>query len=68
MSQLRHGEEIVTVARGTCNVCKQPILSGKAVQLSKYTTRLRHMECMPKSDSRGGGILGNKKTGKALSE
>jgi hypothetical protein len=66
MSDLRHGEEIVTVAGGTCNVCKVKIVPGKAVQLSKYTSRLRHVECLPKSDSRVGWRFGTKE--KALPE
>lgn len=67
-TQTRHGEEIVTVAGGTCNVCKNKIEAGKAVQLSRYTSRLRHIECMPKSDSRAGGILGKKKSSKVPAE
>jgi hypothetical protein len=49
---LRRGEEIVHVVGGPCTVCKGRILEGKAVQLSKYTARIRHLECMPKTDSR----------------
>jgi hypothetical protein len=60
MSNLRHGEEIVTVAGGKCEVCKQKVEPGKAVQLSKYTIRIRHTHCLPKSDSREGGVKHDK--------
>ncbi len=56
MSELRKGECIVQVATGRCAVCKNLIVKGPAVQLSAYTTRLRHLECMPKKDTRRGKI------------
>lgn len=52
MSELRSGEEIVHSAGGRCVVCKQKIEPGRAVQLSKWTSNIRHLECMPKTDSR----------------
>lgn len=53
--ELRTGEELVHCAGGAkCCVCKGPIPKGEAVQLSKWTSRLRHVECMPKRDTRQG--------------
>jgi hypothetical protein len=52
MAELRHGEEIIHIAFGKCIVCKEPIPAGEAVQLSKYTNAVRHVECMPGSDNR----------------
>lgn len=49
---LRVGEVIIKVAMGKCSVCKQPIAAGNAVQLSKNSVRIRHLECMPKTDGR----------------
>jgi hypothetical protein len=49
---LRHGEEVVKIAGGRCSVCKQAVMAGQAIQLSKWTIRIRHLTCLPKTDSR----------------
>lgn len=53
MIELRQGEILLeNCAGGKCAVCKQRILPGKAVQLSKNTNSIRHIECVPQTDSR----------------
>lgn len=52
--QLRTGEEVVHVAGGQCVVCKKPVAKGQAVQISKYTIKIRHTTCFPQSDTRRG--------------
>ncbi len=50
--ELRAGEVTVQCAGGVCAVCRGRIIPGQAVQLSSYTCRLRHQECMPVTDRR----------------
>jgi hypothetical protein len=58
MSQVRIGEMEVMSAGGTCAVCKGKIEKGIAVQLSAQTSRIRHLTCLPKNDTRAGvGIM-----------
>lgn len=52
MDGLRSGECVIQCAGGTCTVCKERVAAGKAVQLSKYTSRIRHLTCMPATDRR----------------
>jgi hypothetical protein len=53
MIDLRIGECLLeNCAGGSCSVCKEKIPAGKAVQLSKWSNRIRHVECVPKSDTR----------------
>ncbi len=63
MADLRSGELVVQSAGGICAVCRQRIPSGPAVQLSSQTSRIRHVECVPKTDSRSRGGF---KTGRKL--
>jgi len=52
---LRNGEVLISKsAGGPCAVCKGRIQPGQAVQLSKWSARIRHVECLPKSDTREG--------------
>ena len=54
---LRHGEVLIEKsAGGPCAVCKGRIEPGKAVQLSCRSARIRHVECLPKSDARSRGM------------
>ena len=50
--ELRPGEIIVAYAGGLCYVCKQRIAAGPAVQLSSRSNQIRHVGCMPKTNSR----------------
>lgn len=68
MTNLRIGELVIKCAGGTCAVCRMRIEPGDAVQLSANTSRIRHVECMPKSDSRRGCRMGSKPRRKHLSE
>jgi ferredoxin len=53
MADLRAGEVLLEqCGGGSCAVCRGRIPPGPAVQLSKWTTRLRHVGCMPKTDKR----------------
>ncbi len=51
--ELRSGEYLIeNCAGGRCVVCKGVIPPGKAVQLSRYIAKIRHVECMPQTDTR----------------
>lgn len=51
MIELRPHEFLLKeCAGGTCSVCKMKINPGNAVQLSRYTSRIRHVECEPKQE------------------
>lgn len=52
MVEIRSGECLIESAGGSCCVCRKKILPGKAVQVSKWVARIRHVECMPKEDTR----------------
>jgi hypothetical protein len=55
MVELRSGEVLLNqCAGGPCAVCKQRISPGPAVQLSKRSNRIRHVDCMPQTDTRRG--------------
>lgn len=53
-TEIRIGECLITSAGGKCTVCKQRIEAGIAVQMSKYSTHIRHTNCLPKTDTRSG--------------
>jgi hypothetical protein len=53
--ELRPGECLLQKTSGPCAVCKKKIEPGPAIQLSKNSSRIRHIECVPKSDSRSRG-------------
>ena len=53
MSEIRTGELVVQSAGGKCCVCKLRIVPGPAVQVSRQSSGIRHLECLPKTDSRG---------------
>lgn len=65
---LRLGELVVKCAGGKCAVCKNVIEPGDAVQLSSYTNRIRHLNCTPKTDSRGKRIGRKRQKRKFLGE
>jgi hypothetical protein len=51
--KLRYGETLVVSLGQSCSVCHKLIKKGLiGVKLSSYTKRLRHVECMPKTDKR----------------
>ena len=57
MAELRAGEVLLeNCDGGKCIVCKQLIPPGKAVQLSKWTNSIRHLDCMPIKDT-GMGVV-----------
>lgn len=64
MCELRRGEFLLTECLGgKCCVCKERIEKGQAVQLSRYSSGIRHTTCMPKTDNRNGLVttkFGNK--------
>lgn len=48
--ELRPSEFLLNqCAGGFCAVCKLRIEAGAAVQLSRYTSRIRHVGCMPRA-------------------
>lgn len=64
--ELRSGELVVYCGGGAiCVCCKAPIVKGPAVQLSRYSARLRHTTCMPKQDQRT-GMGGKSRKGKRI--
>ena len=53
MSTLRIGEFLIEqCAGGKCVVCKGRIPPGPANQLSSHSAAIRHVECLPKKDTR----------------
>lgn len=53
MTGLRHGELLLNqCAGGKCAVCKELITPGRAVQLNCRSSRIRHVEGLPKTDTR----------------
>src|SRR5258708_6892082 len=51
--ELRPGEVLISqCAGGNCIVCKHRIEPGIAIQLSKWSNRIRHVDCVPKTDGR----------------
>ncbi len=53
--ELRMGEVMVgQCAGGICIVCKNKILPGPAVYVTKWSNKIRHLECLPKVSHRTG--------------
>lgn len=51
--ELRPGETLVRCGGGKCAVCKLPIEPNTdAVQLSCHSSFVRHVACMPRTDTR----------------
>lgn len=52
---LRENEkEIALIAQAKCCVCKNYIIPGPAISVSPYNNAVRHLNCVPKSDTRIG--------------